>query len=274
MLYLERFPAAPLRGLVHKLWYAHAPEISHARERVLPTGRVQAILNLDCEFLHDCPEGGGEVRAAPALVVGARSTYEIVACRDMTHLIGVVFEPGGFAAFAPGPVDLFSNRSVALDDVWGAAARQLRDRLRELPTVHARLRCLEEFLAGRLAAAPALAGRHRHGAVQFALARFAQAPSVTTVRAAARGAGWSERRFSQVFREAVGLTPKVWCRLQRFQRAVQLLHAGGDVPWAELSLDCGFYDQSHFANEFRAFSGVDATTYSAQRTQWTNHVRV
>jgi len=72
----------------------------------------------------------------------------------------------------------------------------------------------------------------------------------------------------------VGLTPKVWCRLQRFQRAVQLLHAGGDVPWAELSLDCGFYDQSHFANEFRAFSGVDATTYSAQRTQWTNHVRV
>ena len=87
-----------------------------------------------------------------------------------------------------------------------------------------------------------------------------------------RGTGWSERRFSQIFREEVGLTPKVWCRIQRFQRAVRQLHAGVDVPWSELALNCGFYDQSHFANEFRAFSGVDITTYSARRTQWANHI--
>ncbi len=98
------------------------------------------------------------------------------------------------------------------------------------------------------------------------------APSIATVRDVARGTGWSERRFSQVFREEVGLTPKVWCRIQRFQRAVHQLHAGVDVPWAELALSCGFYDQSHFANEFRAFSGVDVTTYSARRTLWANHI--
>ena len=90
----------------------------------------------------------------------------------------------------------------------------------------------------------------------------------------ARIAGRSERRFSQLFREEVGLAPKTWCRIQRFQRAVQQLHSGSDVPWAELALDCGFYDQSHFANEFRAFSGIDATTYSARRTLWANHVPV
>ena len=39
-----------------------------------------------------------------------------------------------------------------------------------------------------------------------------------------------------------------------------------------LALDCGYYDQSHFANEFRAFSGVDATTYFARRTLWANHI--
>jgi AraC-like DNA-binding protein len=52
------------------------------------------------------------------------------------------------------------------------------------------------------------------------------------------------------------------------------LHAGSEVRWPELALDCGYYDQSHFANEFRAFSGVDATTYSARRTIWANHIAV
>jgi AraC-like DNA-binding protein len=95
---------------------------------------------------------------------------------------------------------------------------------------------------------------------------------MSTVRDVARATGLSERRFSQVFRESVGLSPKVWCRVQRFQRAVRQLHAGRDLPWADLALDCGFYDQSHFANEFRAFSGIDASTYSARRTKWANHI--
>jgi AraC-like DNA-binding protein len=94
------------------------------------------------------------------------------------------------------------------------------------------------------------------------------------VRDVAREMGRSERYLSQVFRESVGLTPKAWCRVQRFQRVVRQLHAGVDVPWAELAIDCGYYDQSHFANEFRAFSGIDASTYSARRTQWANHIPI
>ncbi len=102
--------------------------------------------------------------------------------------------------------------------------------------------------------------------------RFRNAPGIGTVREMARSTGWGERRFSQVFREAVGLSPKTWFRIQRFQRVVRQLHAGVDVRWAELALDCGYYDQSHFANEFRAFSGVDATTYCASRSRWANHI--
>ncbi len=120
--------------------------------------------------------------------------------------------------------------------------------------------------------APHIDSRPRSPQVQFALRYFAHNPSIASVNETARQIGWSERRFSQVFREEVGLAPKVWCRIQRFQRAVRQLHAGVDIPWAELALDCGYYDQSHFANEFRLFSGVDATTYSARRTLWANHI--
>jgi hypothetical protein len=96
VIYLEHTPAPPLNRFVRKLWYARAPGPAHARERILPTGRVQVILNLARDFLHDCPEDGPALRMAPSLVVGARSVYEVVETADMADLIGMVFEPGAF----------------------------------------------------------------------------------------------------------------------------------------------------------------------------------
>jgi AraC-like DNA-binding protein len=273
VLYLERRPGAPLDRYVRMLWLTRAPGLAHRRERVLPNGCVQVILNLEQDFLRECPEGAPDVPMAPAVVAGGRSVYEIISSADMADLMGVVFTPDGFALFAGDAVDRFSNRSVALEDAWGAGTRALRDRLRAADAEE-RFACLEAFLLERWKAGASRRRAEQAETVRYALARFGRAPALTTVRAVAESTGWSERRFSQVFREEVGHTPKVWCRIQRFQRAVRLLHAGADVRWAELALDCGFYDQSHFANEFRAFSGVDATTYSALKTQWANHIRV
>lgn len=275
VFYLERTPGAPLDAFIRVLWYARAMDLPHARERVLPSGCVQVILNLARDFLLDCREGEAARQRPPVLVVGARSVYEIIDSSDMADLIGMVFAPGGFAGFAGDAVDLLSNRTVDLEDVWGMPVRGLRDRLREIPTPEGRLRCLEGFLVERFAPRLTRHGPWRQGEVEFAVRAFAVAPAIATVRDVARQTGWSERRFSQVFREQVGLTPKTWCRVQRFQRAVRALHLGRDVRWAELALDCGYYDQSHFANEFRAFSGIDATTYSERRQgPWANHIPV
>ncbi|MGA9670144.1 MAG: AraC family transcriptional regulator [Terracidiphilus sp.] len=269
MIYLEHTPVAPLNRCIRMLWYAQVLNSPHRHERVLPTGRVQVILNLACDFLHDCPDGQPARVVPPSLIVGARSNYEIVDTADMADLIGIIFDPGGFAPFVSDSVHLFSNHSIDLEDVWGTPVRALRDRLREFPSPQARLRALEQFLLQRFARRLS-----RHDIVDYALDRFQRMPCVSTVREVARSTGWSERRFSQVFREQVGLSPKAWMRIQRFQRAVAQLHAGIDIPWSEMALDCGYYDQSHFANEFRAFSGIDATTYSARRTLWANHIPV
>jgi AraC-like DNA-binding protein len=279
MLYIELQPAPPLDRFVRSLWYAQAPQLDHKRQRVLPTGRVQVIFNLARDYLLDCSESesGGErqQRISPASIIGARSVYEIIHSSDMADLIGIVFEPGGFSLFAGDAVDVFSNRSVSLEDLWGSAAVALRDRMRELATPEERLHHLENSLQFRLAFSMERNRPSRAALVDFALGRLGGAPGLASVRDVSRSTGWSERRFSQIFREEVGFSPKMWCRIQRFQRAVKGLHDGADVPWSELALDCGFYDQSHFANEFKAFSGIDATTYSTlPRTPWANHVPV
>lgn len=272
MLYLEHVPAVPLSRFIRVLWCARAGDVPRHRERVLPSGCVQIILSLSREFILEGLGGSDEYRAKPALVVGARSVYEIVDSSDMADLMGIVFQPGGFPVFASDAADGFSNRTVALECIWGRDAEALRERLREPGDAQKRLAYLERFLNARFGSE--LVKRNRSPQVRFALRYFAELPSAASVKEAARQIGWSERRFSQVFREEVGLAPKVWCRVQRFQRAVKQLHAGVEVRWAELALDCGYYDQSHFANEFRAFSGVDVSTYSAQRTRWANHIRV
>jgi len=272
VLYLERIPAPPLDGFVRVLWYTQDPTVEHRRERVLPSGCVQVILNLARDFLVDCPEVERDCRVPPALVVGARSVYEIIDTSDFADLIGIMFAPGGFAPFAADAVDHLTNRNTSLEDLWGSPVRALRDCLREVATPQERLRCLENFLNDRFSPHVEQRTWSRRPEVEFALRKFQHAPRISTVREVAASSGWSERHFSQVFREQVGLSPKIWCRVQRFQRAVRLLHQGSDVRWADMALDCGFYDQSHFANEFRAFSGIDATTYLARRTLCPNHI--
>jgi AraC-like DNA-binding protein len=273
MLYLQRKPAAPLDRSVEHLWYASAPGATPGRQRILPTGSTQIILTLSRDYLLDCPDGRSARRAPPTQIVGARSTYEIIDNTDLTCIIGLVFRPGGFRALMGAPADLFANRFINLEDLWGREAGELRERLREIPTPAGKLTCFEKFLGQRLAARPARSGIEMHPAVSFGLDRFGHVPSAVSVAKVARGTGWSERRFSQIFREQVGLPPKVWCRIQRFQRAVRQLYSGAEIQWGELALDCGYYDQSHFANEFRAFSGIDMSTYSAAgRTPWANHV--
>ncbi|HEY3458112.1 MAG TPA: AraC family transcriptional regulator [Bryobacteraceae bacterium] len=267
MLYIERKPAPPLRSFVRSLWYMSAPGAEHRHERILPSGCAHIVLTLSRDFLTDCLEGGSEQRTAPVLIVGQRSVYEIIATADLVDLAGVLFAPGALPALVADRADLLSNRNVPLDQVWRGYADTLRSRMLEGLSPQARLQILEDCLAATLLAGDADRRLNMHPAVRFALEQFARDSNRLSIAGVAQRSGWSERRFSQIFREQVGFAPKVWCRLQRFQRAVRQLRAGADVPWAELAIECGFYDQAHLANEFRSFSGIDLTTYIATQKE-------
>jgi len=266
MIYLKKTPTPPLSSWIRTLWYCRAPHIPHRRERVLPNGCMQIILNLSREYLTDCgTEGTANGRLSRAIVVGARARYEVVDTTDMDELVGILFQPAGFTGLFHERADLFFERFVALDDVW--AGSNIIERLSEIRTPAGKLQTLEELLTPF-----AHRGTRCSELVKQAVHLF-QSQGLN-VAECGRSTGISGRWLSQVFREELGMSPKLWYRVWRFQAAVRALHCGTDVPWAELALQCGYYDQSHFANDFRAFSGINPSLYSSSRGRWQNHVPI
>ncbi len=263
MLYLEQLPAPHLRAWVRSLWYCRAPRISHHSERVLPNGCMQIVVNLARDYLTDCPEEGALSRHPGAIIVGARACYEVIATADMEELAGIVIQPGAFARMFHERADFFFEKCIGLEDVW--VGGHVAERMREAAAPAEKLRKLESLLTGLLGQ-----GEPRPMLVDQAIHLFRE--KHLSVRDCARSAGVSERRLSEVFQEHVGIAPKTWCRIRRFQAATRALHRGMEVRWAELALACGYYDQPHFANDFRAFSGIDPTTYRRHRGPWQNHV--
>ena len=95
--------------------------------------------------------------------------------------------------------------------------------------------------------------------------KFARAPHIRSVLGVARETGLSRRRFAQLFRKQVGLTPKLYCRLHRFQQVRRQIASGAPVDWVDLALALagGYCDQAHLVNEFRNFSGISPSVYLA-----------
>ena len=92
-----------------------------------------------------------------------------------------------------------------------------------------------------------------HPAVALALERLGAAASVGEV---VRESGRSHRAFISLFRRAMGVNPKTYCRVQRFQRVIRRLTAEPTAPWADVALVAGYTDQPHFAREFRQLAGI------------------
>ncbi|MDQ2842258.1 MAG: AraC family transcriptional regulator [Acidobacteriota bacterium] len=124
-------------------------------------------------------------------------------------------------------------------------------------------RCLLEQLVRPLALHPAIA---------YALEHFQQPACADRVAVVTDRIGLSSRRFIELFRRQVGLTPKVFCRVRRFQHVLQAVHLREDVDWSQVALECGYYDQAHFIHDFQSFSGLTPSGYLAAATPHLNHV--
>jgi AraC-like DNA-binding protein len=270
-LFCSYTPGPPLDRFVDFIWYWEGPEQRHAKERLMPTGAANIIVNLCEDEVREYVGERGDTlhRHTGAILVGARSSYSIIDTAEQRTVLGLSFRPGGTWPFFDVSADELCNLHVALDDIWGAGARSLREQILLAPTPMARLRTMEKALASR-----AIRPLAQHPAIAFSLARMHLGADPESVEVLSNKAGLSGRRLARLFSLEVGLTPKLYARVLRFGRALQLTHADRPVDWSDVVHQCGYFDQSHLIHDFRKFSGFTPSEYLARRTPFSNHVRI
>lgn len=241
------------------LWSWDGYHPSHPAERILPTGVMEITINLT-----DAPFRIHHVNRAPqtihgAMVAGAQAEHFVVETKRPMSLLSVWFKPGGAFPFFGVFGDEIRNCHLPLETIWRSAANQLYEQLSEAKSSHHRFCILERALLSRLYGAT-----ERHRAIDYALNLFQASPHTLKISDVVDTIGLSSTRFIQLFRADVGMTPKQFCRIQRLQRTFQLMSEQCNPNLIEIALACGYYDQSHFINEFRRFTGITPSAYAPQ----------
>jgi AraC-like DNA-binding protein len=270
---VNRLPRAALRPFVERVWTFDEMVGADAhqrprREHVIPTGGMHLVFRLSDDPLRlfdDQQDRDG--RTVSTMVVGGPRTRFYI--RDVSKplcSVGALLRPGAAELLFGVHADDLSGKHTALEDLWGSRAVSTRDELAELLSPGERLDALERLLADRL---PIVRGLHP--AVAHALQQFQTTQSVHDV---VRQSGYSHRQFIMLFSRAVGLTPKMYCRVLRFQHVLRRAGAGGFASLIDVAMSCGYSDQSHFNREFREFTGVTPTEYRAAAPVAPHHVAV
>ncbi len=260
--WLEAFcpPPAHLAHLVEGLWAADG-EVNYARERILPRGVVDLLINLGPPYKlleRDDPTRG--IDFVDAWVSGVQQRYLVVESGGEAQMMGIRLRPIGAFVFFGMPMHEISDRVVNLDLVLGREVLDLRQRLLETADLIERFRVLEQLVERRLERGPEV-----HRGVAWALDEIARHDGAVRLGELARELAVSHRYLIEKFRTHVGVPPKVLARILRFNRAVSWLKQRDTVNLADLALACGYYDQAHFNRDFRSFAGVSPGQFLRHR---------
>ncbi|CAL9613488.1 helix-turn-helix domain-containing protein [Streptomyces sp. enrichment culture] len=261
-------PSAPALGpLIGALGLVEG-RFAHAAELALPTGGVQLLVNLDRDVLSSSAPGGPDLRTAGAALQGPSTGPALIDPAQQRAVVWAAFRPAGIHPFLTAPVGALRDRLVGLDELWGRDGAVLRERLllaRATGGPEACLRELERALLGR-AARPL----EPDPGVRLAAVLLDRGTPVAEV---ADRLGWTARRLAHRCTEHLGLPPKRYARVRRFQRLLRRVNTGPAAPdWALLAADCGYHDQAHLIHEFRALAGLTPTAYAPRSPLARNHV--
>ena len=237
--YRETPAPGPLGSHACCLWSHVAGPGGHV-ERVLPDGCVDVVWI----------DGDGIVVAGPA-------TREVlVAIPAGSAALGVRFGPGAAGAALGVAARELRDRTVALEDVWGAPAAELAERLSAAPPA-SRLELLAAAVARRLdgARAPDALVARASGVLAAGL----------PVAAASREVALTDRHLRRRFHDAVGYGPKTLQRVLRLRRFLALAESAPRTDLARVAVESGYSDQPHLTRECADLAGLPPAALLAAR---------
>lgn len=259
--YREYRPCAALARYVECYWSrtsanAGASVPSHI---VLPDGCMDIVFDFG-----DLWTGTGNQPNAPGgrrggAVVGTMTAPLLVVPGFREDFFGVRFRPGVARAFFRMPAADFTDAAAPLGDVWGREAAALEEHLADSSTA-GRISVLERELLRRLRNAP-----QPETCVEAAVRLILHRRGIVSVREACDFTGVTRQHLARCFAEHVGISPKLFSRVVRFQGLLGRVRATHNASWSVLAADSGYYDQAHLIADFRQFAGSTPERFVSER---------
>ena len=161
-----------------------------------------------------------------------------------THSFGIFFQPAGFWYLFGVPMFEVTNSAEEAEAVLGAAIRKLWNRLGELSTFEDRIQITEEFLLQRISRVS------NHNKVAAAADYVLQRHGAMRMTELAERANLGLRQFERQFLRDVGVSPKTFARVARFQTALDAKISCPERTWVDIAHDYGYHDQMHMIHDF------------------------
>ena len=203
------------------------------------------------------PSSSGSDEMVPrAVAVGPRTgpSVELV-LRDNLEVFTIQFQPTGFFRLFGAPMRELADRAYEARSVIGPLASQIEQRLGEAADFLERTRVADRFLSGRLA------GQGSADSVTLVANRFLLKRGALNIDEAAARAGLSIRQFERRFAAQVGLPPKRYARIVRFNAALEAKAIAPGRKWTDIAYELGYFDQMHMIRDFERFAGETPTAF-------------
>lgn len=240
--YHEYAPHPALAPYVQCYWSIAASPFP-LLNRVLPDGCLDILVSLT-------------PAACDLKIIGAMENAEVHPVSSVQTYIGVRFKPGGAFPFLRLPLHELTGIDLDLHHLWDIQC--LPEQLYESSSPRARITQLEALLLSRCPTSI-------DSLLANALHEIRTSTGAVSVKALAERFALSERQLERRFRDQTGLTPKAFTRLTRFRAAAINLQQNPLLPLDNLALNSGYYDQAHFIHDFKAFSGITPTGFTAEQ---------
>ncbi|MCW2539892.1 MAG: Transcriptional regulator, AraC family [Frankiales bacterium] len=246
----------------------------NSTHRGLPSPYLTFIITLDDPLVMaqhvDPRQGPGNY---DTLVGGLHTGPALISYPGRQSGVQLRVDPLWCQALFGVPAGELSSIDLSADVLLGPLAQRWQDQIRHRSGWSQRFAVLDELLATRLGDAFSSIGTRPSPPpgiapeVQRAWAVLRRRQGKVRIDELAAEVGWSTRHLSHRFAQQVGLTPKAAARVVRFDRARRMLqsHAFDGRPGetAAVAATAGYFDQAHFAREFRQLAGASASAWLA-----------
>jgi len=254
MKYSEVIPHGRAAFIVKSYWELSygRNEMSEHPEPVLPDGSVEIIFDFRDRFLTYQKSGSVEVQPR-SVIAGQFTTSLMIGPSGDTDMFGIRLRPeAGFALLGISMAEI-RDQIIDLKSVFGSRESELFERLAAVADFNTRIMIFEDFLAscGEVAVSVEM---------RACVSAQRSASGSMSVGDCAAYLNWSERRLERAFNEQIGLSPKLFARIIRFQTFLDSI-GSKDSTMLDGALKAGYYDQAHMIKDFRNFTGVTPTEY-------------